>query len=250
MPSGSAALTSAPALASARAASGAAVARGVHQRRPVAVRQDREHALEAEPILGKLNRRRPRVDVGAAAGEQRDDVGVILGRRPHQRRLAELRFAGVDVGAAIEQHLHGRGVSGSRRRHQHGLSFGHDRVGARAGGEQRLDHRGVAVDGGQRQRRHAVAVRRAGVGAGAEERLRRLEIVGSEPPSEAASCRRPRWLSPPPGSSEASGLLRGLPAWIASASRDSLRPALSDADRQAERRGRTRGTYRMARLIS
>ena len=45
---------------------GRAVARRVHQRRPVATRQDREHAFEAEPILRERHRVRPRVHVGAA----------------------------------------------------------------------------------------------------------------------------------------------------------------------------------------
>ena len=95
----------------------------VHQRRPVAARQDREDPLQAEPVSREGQRFRSRVHVGAALDQQPDDFGVVSGSRPHQRRLAEQAFCRADVGAVIEEQLDRCRVSGARGGHQNGLEL-------------------------------------------------------------------------------------------------------------------------------
>ena len=58
--------------------------------------------------------RRPGVDVRAACGEQFDDVRMVFGDGPHQRRLRADRVSGVDVGAPVEQQRDGLGIAGTR----------------------------------------------------------------------------------------------------------------------------------------
>ena len=100
--------------------------------------------------------RRLRLDVGAARDEQLDDVGMVFGDGPHQRRLRAHGVLRVDVGAAVEQQRDGLDVARSRRGHQRRLAAGSGGVHVGAGVEQPAQDRRVAVE----SRRRASASRR------------------------------------------------------------------------------------------
>ena len=100
-PSGSRTLTSAPERDERHRGVGRAFARGVHQRRPLPLGHE---AGDVVARVLRLLRRigdggRARVDLGPVLHQRPDRIGVVVGRRPHERRLAHPRFLGVDVGA-------------------------------------------------------------------------------------------------------------------------------------------------------
>ncbi len=136
-----------------------ALARGVHQRRPAAMRKNRQHAFEAEAIFRIHQVVRAQVDVRAVRNQQLRCVGMILGRRPHQRRLAQELLAGVDDGAGFEQQLDGLGTARPRGGHEDRLAGLDLRLRIGAGLEQDFDEIAAGIVRGQRQRRHAVPVR-------------------------------------------------------------------------------------------
>ncbi len=107
-----------PPRASARAASGAPSRAAYINAVQSPFGSDGQHSLEAERIPRELQRARLRVDVGAARQQQRDDGGVILGRRPHQRLLTQDFLARVNLRALVQQRLDRCRVAGASGRHQ------------------------------------------------------------------------------------------------------------------------------------
>ena len=108
--------------------------------------------------------------VGAVAGQRRDDGGAVGGRGEHRRGQPASRLAGVDVGAARQEQFHRAEVARRGREHQRGGAV--VGLGGRIGPafEQRLDDAAVAELGGQQQRRvGADAGRRPRVGAGLQQ---------------------------------------------------------------------------------
>ena len=110
-----------------------------------------------------------RVGVRTDLEQQFDDFQVAFRGRPHERRLAPLGFAEVDVGAGLVERLDDLDPAGPRRGHEHRLASSQHGVGVGARGQERFDDLGVAVGAGQGQRDDAVAVRGGGVGAGVEQ---------------------------------------------------------------------------------
>ena len=136
-------LRSAPSSTSARAASSApsraAYISGVHP--------PRGNGMFGPPLFGNSSTggstERERA-LMSAPGEAsaRTTSGVVLGRRPHQRRLAEPRFARVDVGATRRSSCTRRDAARARGRHQDRLALRRCALsGARAGLEQHVDDR-------------------------------------------------------------------------------------------------------------
>ena len=124
-----------------------------------------------------------RVDLGAGRRQRANHVGVILGRRPHQRGLAEPALAGVDVGAARRQQR--RTVSTLPVRAAVISTVSPSGVAVLASAPALSSMRTIAalpLVGGQRQRRHAVAVGRGGVRARLQQDGHRLAIVGAHRP--------------------------------------------------------------------
>ena len=198
VPSGSAASRSAPASASARTPARAPLrAASISAVKPPRGSAVNTIVAASSLIFGNSGTFERAFEVGAARGEQRDDRGVVLGGRPHQRRLAVPGLARVDVGAGASSSRTALRPAGARGDHQHGLAVGVAALASAPAFSSSVDDRRAAVDGGQRQRRHAVAVRRVDLRAGAEQRLHELE-ASAGPPSAAPSCRRLRPRSPAP----------------------------------------------------
>ena len=126
--------------------------------------------------------------VGAVLDQQPHDVGMPLGRRPHQRSLPPRRLPRVDVvGTGVEQGAHRVRVPGARAGHEDGLAHRGRSVGVGAGRQQPLDDRRAAVDAGERQRRDAVGVGRAGPRARVEQYVHDGDVI---PPDRPVQHRR------------------------------------------------------------
>ena len=110
--------------------------------------------------------------------QQADDIGMPLGRGPHQRRLSAEIFFRVHFSAMLEQNLHGVHIAVARCFHQHCFGLrGDQRIGVRAGFEQLFDQRGSADADRFRQRRRAVTVERGRVRARREQRVHGFQIA-------------------------------------------------------------------------
>ena len=120
---------------------------------------------------------RPGVDVGARGDEGAHHGRLILGGRPHQRRLTAPLFHRVDLGAPAQQRLGGVDATGTRDDHQRRLTVGVGRLDVAAGLEQRLDHVRAGRDRGLRHGRSAVSRSGVHLRAGSNQPGRELEIV-------------------------------------------------------------------------
>ena len=155
-----------------------AFSRREHERRPPATRKRRVGSAAARKLEDRrIERRGPGVDVRARFSEDTNRVGVILGGRPHHRRLAEPALARVDVGAAADEQLHGCRIAGTRRGQQYRLAFSGFRSRARAGFQQRIEDLDAAVGRRQCDRGDAVSVGGLRIGARAQQRLDQIDVV-------------------------------------------------------------------------
>ena len=89
--------------------------------------------------------------------------------RPHQGRLAFVRFHCVHVGAMRDQQLRCIGAACARGDHQGSFTVPAGGLGVRAGVEQFGDQGSITVGAGQCERRFAVFVRCVHFGAGGEQ---------------------------------------------------------------------------------
>ena len=173
---------------------GVAAARREQQRRVAAL-----HDLEDPAAVGVAGRAhdlrvglRAVVHPGPGRQQQPHDLGMPLGRRPHERGLPVSVLSGVGIGAVGEQRPHRRRAAGAGRGHQRRLARRQDpvRVGPRR--KQRIDRGRAAVVGGQPQRRHPQRVRGADGGAGREQKPDRLHVVPVRRPVQGGGAVAPR----------------------------------------------------------
>ena len=201
-----------------------------------------KRSLGNDSVLDRALTSAPRVS------EQRDHRGVVLGRSPHQCRLALLLLARVGVGALVEQPGTAAGVAGAGRRHQHRLAPARRGLGVGAGRQQQLDHLGLpliaASDSGVMPYRLAALA----LGAGIEQRAGDVRDRQRARPNAAVSSRQLRSRAPPPGFAGAYAPPRDCRPGSASDRRDSLRPAGEAPTRR--RRARFGDRYRMATEVS
>ena len=118
------------------------------------------------------------VKIRAVRGQQADDIGMPLGRRPHQGRLPAEVFLRVHFGAMLEQNFHRFHIAIARRFHQNRLGLRGDQgVGIRAGLEQLLNQRSPADAHGFGQRRSAITIERGYVRAGRQQRVYSFQVA-------------------------------------------------------------------------
>ena len=67
------------------------LARGIHQRRPIAMRKNGEHALQSEAIFRAFQRIGARVHIGAVRDQDLRRFRMVFLGRPHQRGFAVRR---------------------------------------------------------------------------------------------------------------------------------------------------------------
>ncbi len=167
-----------------------AVANREEQRRHTAVFR-RQRALPDDAVARRAAsprrnvlalRRRDRglrLDVRAACHQQFDDVRVVLGDGPHQRRLRAHGVLRVGVGAAIEEQCHGVGLAGARRSYQRRLATRRRGVHIGTSVEQPAEDRSIAVERGEMHWRDTVPRRRFHVCATFDQGVDTLEVIGA-----------------------------------------------------------------------
>ena len=160
----------------------------------VAALHDVEHPGRVEPGGPRVDAPGPRgragMDVRPERGQRLHDVGMLLGHRPHQRRLPPRALAGVQVGAVGREQTHRLRRPGAGRGHQHRLARGQRGVRVGAGRQQGRDHRLAGVEAGQPERGDAEVVRRVDGGAGPNERVGHRRIVPVGGPVQGARAVR------------------------------------------------------------
>ena len=101
--------------------------------------EQRLHHVDPSFAHGEQERREAgvqgRVGLRADLEQQFDDLQVALGGRPHERRLAPLGFAEVDVGAGLVERFDHLDPAGPRRGHEDRLAAREHRVGVGSRGQ-------------------------------------------------------------------------------------------------------------------
>ncbi len=167
-----------------------ALARRVEQRREPARLHDLDARLRRHPPLPVVHSA-ARIDGRPALDQQPNHAGMLLRRRPHQRRLPAEGFACIHARAMLEQHARRIDAPRARNDHQRRLPLGIRRLDIRPRLDQRANNRGVRLDRRRRERRHAIIIRRIRIRAARQQLHDELTIPTMRRPNQRRRAIRP-----------------------------------------------------------